>query len=130
TVSKPAAELDADDFETIFSVDARASFLLARAALPAMRDRGGGSIVNVTGVHEHVPRRGFALYAAAKAALGMLTKGLALDWAEHGVRVDALAPGAFATDRYKADAASAAREIPLGRSGELEEVAGAFSWLV
>ena len=129
TVGKPALELDADDFETIFSVDVRAAFLLSREAAAHMRAHGGGSIVNITSVHEHVPRPGFALYSAAKAALGMLTRGLALEWAEHGIRVNAVAPGLIATERNE-EADDLAGDVPVGRAGEPEEVASLVSFLV
>jgi glucose 1-dehydrogenase len=67
---------DVDDFDATLGIDVRAAFLLSQAAARHMRDRGGGGcIVNITSVHEHVPRINFALYAAAKAALGMLTRG-------------------------------------------------------
>ena len=124
--AKPALELTADDFDEIFAVDVRAAFLAAQAAARAMGE--GGVIVNVTSVHERVPRPGFALYAAAKAALGMLTRGLALELAPD-VRVVAVAPGAIATERNK-EAAELAPEIPLGRPGEPEEVAALVAWLV
>jgi len=129
TVGKPALELDADDFESIFSVDVRAAFLLAREAASHMRDNGGGSIVNITSVHEHVPRPGFSLYASAKAALGMLTRGLALEWAEYGIRVNAVAPGLIATERND-EADDLAGEVPAGRAGEPDEVAALVSFLV
>lgn len=130
TLAKPALELTHEDFDRIFSVDVRAAFLLARAAALRMRDAGGGSIVTITSVHEHVPRPGFALYAAAKAALGMLTRGLALELASDGIRVNAVAPGFIVTERNRADAEKAATEIPLGRPGEPEEVAALVSYLV
>jgi glucose 1-dehydrogenase len=126
TVSKPALELTAEDFDTIFSVDVRAAFLASKAAVEHMRS--GGSIVNVTSVHEHVPRPGFALYAAAKAALGMMTRGLALELAGRGIRVNAVAPGAIATER-NVETNELKPEIPLGRAGEPEEVAGLVSYL-
>jgi NAD(P)-dependent dehydrogenase (short-subunit alcohol dehydrogenase family) len=88
----------------------------------------GGAIVNVTSVHEHIPRPGFALYAAAKAALGMLTRSLALELAEDGIRVNSVAPGAIATERNK-EAAELVPEIPLGRPGEPDEVAALVSYL-
>ena len=128
SVAKPALDLTAEDFDTIFGVDVRGAFLLARHAALAMRENGGGSIVNITSVHEHVPRPGFALYAAAKAALGMLTRGLALELAEHDIRVNAVAPGAIATERNE-EADALTPEIPLGRPGEPEEVAALVAFL-
>jgi glucose 1-dehydrogenase len=129
TVAKPALELTAEDFDTIFGVDVKGAFLLAVAAAKEMRELGGGVIVNVTSVHEHVPRPGFALYASAKAALGMLTRSLALELAGDGIRVVAVAPGAIATERNE-EAGELADEIPLGRPGKPEEVAALVSWLV
>ena len=130
THAKPALELGADDFDSIFSVDVRAAFLLARAAAERMRANDvGGSIVNITSVHEHVPRPGFALYAAAKAALGMLTRGLALEWADLGIRVNSVAPGLIATERNE-EAAELADDVPLKRAGTPEEVAAMVAYLV
>jgi NAD(P)-dependent dehydrogenase (short-subunit alcohol dehydrogenase family) len=128
TRAKPALELTREDFDAIFSVDVRAAFLLSQAGAPHLREQGG-SIVNVTSVHEHVPRPGFVLYAAAKAALGMLTRGLALELASEGIRVNAVAPGAIATERNE-EADRLTPEIPLGRAGAPEEVAALVSWLV
>ncbi|MGH3024407.1 MAG: SDR family NAD(P)-dependent oxidoreductase [Gaiellaceae bacterium] len=127
TVSKPALELTAEDFDAIFSVDVKGAFLLAVAAAKEMRGRGGGTIVNVTSVHEHVPRTGFALYASAKAALGMLTRSLALELAPE-IRVNAVAPGAIATAR-NVEADELEPEIPFGRAGRPEEVAAVVSYL-
>jgi glucose 1-dehydrogenase len=128
TVSKPALELDADDFDQIFGVDVKGAFFLALAAAKRMREQGGGSIVNVTSVHEHVPRPGLALYAGAKAALGMITRSLALELGPEGIRVNAVAPGAIATERNE-EAQALAGEIPLGRAGEPAEVAAVVSFL-
>jgi NAD(P)-dependent dehydrogenase (short-subunit alcohol dehydrogenase family) len=125
STAKPALELSADDFDSIFHVDVRAAFLAAQAAARRMGD--GGAIVNVTSVHEHVPRPGFALYAAAKASLGMLTRGLALELAP--VRVVAVAPGVIATERNE-EADALRPEIPLGRPGEPDEIAAAVAWLL
>jgi NAD(P)-dependent dehydrogenase (short-subunit alcohol dehydrogenase family) len=128
TSAKPALELTAEDFDAIFSVDVRAAFLLSKEAAPLLKERSG-SIVNITSVHEHVPRPGFLLYAAAKAALGMMTRGLALELGPDGIRVNAVAPGAIATER-NVEADELVPEIPLGRPGEPEEVAALVSWLV
>jgi NAD(P)-dependent dehydrogenase (short-subunit alcohol dehydrogenase family) len=128
TVSKPALDLGADDFDRIFSVDVRGAFLLAVAAARRMRAAGGGVIVNITSVHEHVPRPGFALYAPAKAALGMMTRSLALELGRDGIRVVSVAPGAIRTPRNEG-AEKDRSEIPLGRAGEPEEVAALVSWV-
>jgi NAD(P)-dependent dehydrogenase (short-subunit alcohol dehydrogenase family) len=125
--AKPFFDLTVADFDITFAVDVRASFLLAQAA--ARRMPNGGSIVNITSVHEHIPRPNLSVYAAAKAALGMLTKGLALELGEHNIRVNSVAPGVIATPRNEADAHSLDSEVPLGRAGKPEEVANLVSWL-
>lgn len=130
TSAKPVLELTDEDFDDIFTVDVRGSFLLAAAAARAMKERGkGGSIINVTSVHEHAPRPGFTLYAAAKAALGMITRSMALELGPDGIRVNSVAPGVIATPRNEDDAESLTADVPLGRPGTPEEVAALVSWL-
>ena len=130
STARPVLELTPDDFDTLFALDVRAAFLLSQEVARRLIDeKAGGAIVNITSIHETVPRRGFALYAAAKAALGMLTRGLALELAPQGIRVNAVAPGAIATERnVEADALDA--QIPLGRPGKPEEVAAVVAWLL
>jgi glucose 1-dehydrogenase len=125
--AKPFLELTTADFDLTFAVDVRASFLLAQAA--AKRMTSGGSIVNITSVHEHIPRPNLSVYAAAKAALGMLTKGLAIELGDRNIRVNSVAPGVIATPRNEADAHTLDSEVPLGRAGKPEEVANLVSWL-
>jgi hypothetical protein len=125
--AKPFLDLTAADFDLTFAVDARASFLLAQAA--ARRMTSGGSIVNITSVHEHIPRPNLSVYAAAKAALGMLTKGIALELGDRNIRVNSVAPGVIATPRNESDAHKLDPEVPLGRAGKPEEVAALVSWL-
>jgi NAD(P)-dependent dehydrogenase (short-subunit alcohol dehydrogenase family) len=128
STAKPFFELTVDDFDLTFDVDVRGSFLAAQAAARRMTEQGG-SIVNITSVHEHIPRSGFAVYAAAKAALGMLSRNLALELAPYGIRVNSVAPGVIATPRNEADAERLDPEVPLGRPGRPEEVAALVAWL-
>jgi NAD(P)-dependent dehydrogenase (short-subunit alcohol dehydrogenase family) len=129
STAKPALELTVADFDLLFAVDVRAAFLLSQASARTMGERGG-SIVNITSVHEHVPRVHFSLYASAKAALGMLTRGLALELAPLKIRVNSVAPGVIATERNLEDARSLDPEVPLGRPGEPREVAALVAYLV
>ena len=129
STAKPFLDLTVEDFDLTFDVDVRASFLLAQHAARHMSEHGGGSIVNITSVHEHIPRANFAVYASAKAALGMLTRAMALELGEHNIRVNAVAPGVIATPRNEADAERLDPEVPLGRPGKPEEVAALVAWL-
>jgi NAD(P)-dependent dehydrogenase (short-subunit alcohol dehydrogenase family) len=130
STAKPFFELTVDDFDLTFDVDVRGSFLAAQAAARRMKEQGGGgSIVNITSVHEHIPRADFAVYAAAKAALGMLSRSLALELGQYGIRVNSVAPGVIATPRNEADAERLDPEVPLGRPGKPEEVAALVAWL-
>jgi NAD(P)-dependent dehydrogenase (short-subunit alcohol dehydrogenase family) len=127
STAKPFLELTVDDFDLTFNVDVRASFLMAQEAARQMSQ--GGSIVNITSVHEHIPRPNFAVYAAAKAARGMLSHALALELADRNIRVNSVAPGVIATPRNKEDAETLDPEVPLGRPGKPEEVAALVAWL-
>jgi NAD(P)-dependent dehydrogenase (short-subunit alcohol dehydrogenase family) len=129
TTAKPFFDLTVDDFDLMFDVDVRACFLLAQHAAKRMREQGGGSIVNITSVHEHVPRVNLAVYASAKAALGMLSRALALELGEFNVRVNSVAPGVIATPRNQVDARELQDQVPLGRPGRPEEVAALVAWL-
>lgn len=126
STSGPVLDLTVEDFDVTFAVDVRAAFLASQEA--ARRMTAGGVILNITSIHETVPRAGFAIYASAKAALGMLTRSLALELAEKGIRVVAVALGAIATER-NTEAESLSPEIPLGRPGKPEEVAALVSFL-
>jgi NAD(P)-dependent dehydrogenase (short-subunit alcohol dehydrogenase family) len=93
----------------------------------------GGRIVNVTSVHEHVPLRGSSAYCAAKGGLGLLTKVMALELAEHGITVNAVAPGEIATPmtgQEDVDPHTVERQmIPMRRPGDAREIAAAIAFL-
>ncbi len=127
-------ELDAATFERVLAVNLVGAFSTAREAARRMIAAGaGGRIVNVTSVHEHVPLRGAAPYVAAKHGLGGLTKVLALELAEHGICVNAVAPGEIATAMSGAEDVDPRKIrrplIPAGRPGDEQEVAGLIAWL-
>ena len=131
----PALDLPMDEWDRVHAVNLRGAFLCAQAAARVMRRQGtGGVIVHNSSVHEAVPRLGLVHYCTAKAGLGMLTRALALEWAEYGIRVVGVAPGAIETDMNRAEIETFGRErfegwIPLGRLGTVQDVAGAVCFL-
>ena len=86
------------DWQNVLAVNLTAPFRCAQLAQPRMLRVGGGVIVNISSIHEDVPRKGFAHYSVAKAGLRMLTRSAALEWAEFGIRAVTICPGAIETD--------------------------------
>jgi NAD(P)-dependent dehydrogenase (short-subunit alcohol dehydrogenase family) len=132
--STKALDLDYETWRSVVATDLDGPFLCAQRAARRMIEQGdGGRIVNVTSVHEHVPRLGAAAYCSAKAGLGMLTKVLALELAEHGILVNSVAPGEIATPMTGMDEAQAYHEErpgnPIGRPGHVQEVASVIAFL-
>jgi NAD(P)-dependent dehydrogenase (short-subunit alcohol dehydrogenase family) len=132
----PFLELELETFRRTLELDLLAPFLCAqRAARRMVADppARGGRIVNVTSVHEHVPLPGASGYVAAKHGLGGLTKTMALELAEHGITVNAVAPGEIATrmtGQEDQDPRGSGRPgIPAGRPGDAREVAAAIAFL-
>ena len=133
-VSKPLLEIELAEWQGVLDVDLTGAFLCAQAAARrwvASGSSAGGRIINVTSVHEHIPLRGSGPYTAAKHGLGGLTKLMALELAEHGITVNAVAPGQIATRMtgQEDQAPSSSSGIPLGRAGLAEEVASLVAWL-
>ncbi len=134
-----AVTMTEDDWDSVFAIDLKAAWMLAKAALPGLIERRG-AIVNVSSIQARMTLRGYFPYAAAKAGLEGLTRSLALEYASAGVRVNAVAPGYTETrlvqewlDRQ--DDPAAAREsvlatIPLGRITEPREVADVVVFLL
>jgi NAD(P)-dependent dehydrogenase (short-subunit alcohol dehydrogenase family) len=127
-------ELEWDDWLHVLNVNLNGAFLCGQRAARRMVQQGrGGRIVNVTSVHEHVPLPGSAAYVAAKHGLGGLTKQMALELAEHGITVNAVAPGEIATPmtgNEDVDPRTLGREsIPMGRPGDAREIASMIAWL-
>jgi len=132
--SDPFLDLTLDRWRQVLATDLDGPFLCAQRAARRMVEQGrGGRIVNVTSVHEHVPRLGAAAYCSAKAGLGMLTRVLSLELAEHGILVTSVAPGEIATPMTGMDESEAYHEErpgnPLGRPGHVHEVASVIAFL-
>ncbi len=126
-------EVSLEDWERMFAVHARGSFLCCRRALPAMLRAQKGSMVNLASMWGQVGASCEVPYSAAKAAVIGLTKALAKELGPSGIRVNCVAPGAIETPMLEdLDAAARARlceETPLGRLGSSEEVAAAIVFL-
>ena len=132
--SAPFLEFEYDRWRETLAVDLDGAFLCAqRAARRMVEQGGGGRIVNVTSVHEHVPLRNASAYCAAKGGLGLLTKVMALELAEDGITVNAVAPGEIATPMTGADDVDPTtierRWIPAGRPGDANEIAAVIGFL-
>ncbi|GGY93748.1 oxidoreductase [Streptomyces olivaceoviridis] len=130
----PYLDLTLTDVRRVLDVDLVGPFLLGqRAARRMIRQGGGGRIVNVTSVHEHQPRVGAAPYCAAKGGLGLLTQVMALELAEYGITVNAVAPGEIATPMTGQEDTDVRGErrpgVPLGRPGDAREVAAVIAFL-
>jgi NAD(P)-dependent dehydrogenase (short-subunit alcohol dehydrogenase family) len=96
-----ATEMALDEFWRTIGVDLFGTFLGCRFAIPVMVEGGGGSIINTTSIRAMIGTAGSDAYTAAKGGVLTLTKALALQWAPHGIRVNAIAPGVVLSERVR-----------------------------
>ena len=126
----PIEELTLESFEVVQAVNVRGPWLLCRALAPHFKARGYGRVINVGSMLSVIGMADRTPYATSKGALLQMTRVLALEWAPHGVTVNTILPGPFATEMnlpILADPTvyqSFVARIPLGRWGELEEIQG------
>ncbi len=131
----PLEDFPPDRFEALLQTNIATVFNAAQAAARHMIARGAGKIINIASVQTALARPGIAPYTATKGAVGNLTKGMATDWAKHGLQCNAIAPGYFDTPLNAALVAdpkfSAWLETrtPAGRWGKVEELVGACVFL-
>ena len=130
----PLVEQDSALYDRVFDTNVRSVYLSLQHQIRIMVRQGGGAIVvntSVSGLRN--PNPGLALYSASKAALVSLTRSAAMEYAEKGVRINAVAPGRVVTDMMLAskimDMGAVAAGLPLRRMGRPEEVAEAVVWL-
>jgi NAD(P)-dependent dehydrogenase (short-subunit alcohol dehydrogenase family) len=126
------------DWDEVMNIDGRGMFLTCKYAIEQMRETSGGSIVCVSSISGVAGQKNQAIYGPAKFVASGLTKHLAVEWADHGIRVNAVAPGTIRTERVRKlidepggpeYLATIERMHPLGRFGEPTEVAAAIAFL-
>lgn len=130
-------EVSAEEFDRVIGVNLKGAFLCAREAIKYwLNHQIPGVIINVSSVHEMIPRPRYLTYSISKGGLGNLTKTLALEYADRGIRVNAIAPGATITPINEAWTEDPEKQevvesyIPLGRAGTSAEMAAAAAFLV
>src|SRR4051812_20050387 len=135
-LSNPSEELTSADFDRVLAVNLRGSFLCAREAIKRfLADDKQGVVINVSSVHQIIPKPNYLGYSVSKGGIQNLTGTLALEYAKRGIRVNGVAPGATITpinrawvnDPVKAEMVTT--HIPLGRAGTADEMAGVCAFL-
>lgn len=136
-ISQPSDMLDASAFDRVLAVNLRGSFLCAQQAIRHLLDTDRpGAIVNISSVHQVIPKPGFLGYSVSKGGVQNLTRTLALEYAGRGIRVNAIGPGATVTPINRAWIDDPERRdlvlshIPMGRAGDADEMASATAFLL
>ena len=131
----PLQDFDPEMFEQLMRTNISTVFNVGQAVARHMIERGRGKIINIASVQTAMARPGIAPYTASKGAVANLTKGMATDWAPHGLQVNAIAPGYFDTPLNAALVADPTfsawleTRTPAGRWGNLDELIGAGIFL-
>ncbi len=129
----PSSEISVEEFDRVMAVNVRGTWLMCRAATPALTEAGGGSIVNLASETAFSGSRGMSHYVASKGAVVSLTRALARELGPAGIRVNAIAPGYTDTEGGRTIADPATYDVagtPLGRVAEPEDMIGTLLYLL
>lgn len=135
TKRAPTIDFSEDDWNLIIDTNLTGTLRACQVFGRHMLEMGSGSIINIASLSTYVALYEVAAYSASKAAVGSLTKSLAIEWSSHGVRVNAIAPGVFRTELNQKllDETERGREYlvrtPMKRFGNVDELAGAAIFL-
>jgi len=134
TKRMPSLEMSEADWNQILDTNVTGMFRTYQAFAPAMIARASGRLIGVASLASFVGLQEVAAYTASKAAVAGLTRALSVEWARHGVTVNAIAPGVFETDLNREILKGARGQefklrTPMGRFGRVEELAGAAVYL-
>ena len=125
----PVVDESDDGWGTTLAVNATGVFYGMRAAIPALRRAGGGSIVNIASIYGPVGAPGYVAYTASKGAVIAMTKVAALEHAQDRIRVNAICPGPVRTPMSEQEGDASVDITPLRRRAEPEEISGAVLFL-
>lgn len=131
----PLEDFEIEDFDRLMRTNLNSAFYVGQAVARHMIKRGAGRIINIASVQSKLARPAIAPYTASKGAIVNLTKGMATDWARHGLNINAIAPGYFDTPLNAALVADEtfsawlANRTPQQRWGKVEELVGAAIFL-
>jgi glucose 1-dehydrogenase len=135
-ISRPSEELSSGDFDKVIAVNLRGSFMCAREAISHfLNEDKPGSIVNISSVHQLIPKPSYLGYSVSKGGMQNLTRTLALEYAPRGIRVNGVGPGATVTPINRAwiddpeKRKQVEEHIPMRRAGDADEMAGVTCFL-
>lgn len=134
-LKKPSLEVTDENWDDLINTNLTGIFRVCREVGKYMKDAGHGSIINIASINGFIPFPETLAYCVSKAGVIMMTQSLAADWAQYGIRVNAIAPGVIPTDLNKEALKTLGRKeaviarTPMGRLGATEEIAGTAIYL-